>query len=266
MGKNNFAFVTREFPNAVDEEFTQKSLTDIFLDASKKRIPMKFEGARRVGILNVKSTGLTDYERGGHGKSNERGSAESKWEYFELGQERYSEIPVDGLDAEDDAEGVVGYLAGYFVKRHVIQEFDAFRFSKLADYTSTFIGNRKVGEIAEDSILKEFNDMQQWFANNKVPAEDRLIYVSTTTMKKIRNTKELVHYLTQKEYKEKVDFKLYDYEGATIIEVPEDEFYTKIVTDKLGYHPSADSKVINFLGLDVTVANAVKKVAEAHVL
>lgn len=264
MANNNFAYIEKTLPKVIDKVFAQKSLTDKLMGSSD--IKLDFVDNKTVKIFKLASTGFTDYKRGGHGESNTRGSAGSTLETFTLTQERYSEIPLDKLDTIEDGETVLGNLATEFYRVHAVQEVDAYRFSKLATvYTNETFGNRVVGAIADNTIISTFNKAFKWMEENKVSAENQLLYVSTDVMEKIRSTNELYRKLSQAEYKNgDVTFTIQTYEGRPIVEVPSDEFYTYCKTGK-GFYPTANSKLINFLLVDKTCVIPVKRLDFAKV-
>jgi hypothetical protein len=261
---NSFAYIEKTLPGVVDKVFALNSLTDSLIGGSE--IKLDFLDARTVKIFMLASTGLYDYNRGGHGRANTRGAARSTTETFTLSQERYSEIPLDKLDTLDDGETVLGHLATEFIRTKVVPEFDTYRFSKLASYTSATMGNRVVeaGAIAANTIISKFNAAFKWMAEQKVPETDQVIYVSPTVMELIRNTTELAKRLHQSDMSKNVQFAIEMYENRQIVVVPSDMFYTDAQTGN-GIYPASSSKVINFMIVDRKAPIIVKKLDYAKV-
>lgn len=259
---NQFAYIEKTLPGVLDKVFAKESLTDSLIGSGDVKV--NFLDARTVKVFKLATTGLTGYKRGGHGAANEQGAAGSSTETFTLSQERYSSIPLDKLDTLDDAETVLGHLSAEFARTKVVPEFDTYRFSKLASYCSQTMGNMKVGDIDENTIIKEFNAAFKWLSEQKVPNSDQIIYVSPTVMEKIRNTTELAKRLLPSDMSKNVQFKIEQYEGRMIVEVPSDEFFTNAVTGD-GIYPGADSKVINFMVVSKTAPIVVKKLDFAKV-
>lgn len=262
MANNSFAYIEKTLPGVVDKVFALNSLTDALIGGSE--IKLDFLDARTVKIFMLASTGLTDYARGGHGSTNTRGSAKSTTETFTLSQERYSEIPLDKLDTLDDGETVLGHLATEFLRTKVVPEFDTYRFSKMASYCSATMGNLITETISDNTIISKFNAGFKWMAEQKVPAQDQVIYVNPEIMQKIRNTTELAKRLHQSDMNKNVQFKIEEYEGRPIIEVPSDMFYTLAQTGN-GIYPSTASKVINFMIVSKKAPIIVKKLDYAKV-
>ena len=241
---NSIAYIEKTLPGVVDKVFRLSSRTETLIGGSELKI--EFLDARTVKIFKMASTGLYDYQRGGHGSTNARGAVASTTETFTLSQERYSEIPLDKLDTLDDGETVLGHLATEFIETKVVPEFDTYRFSKLASYCSATVGNLKSETIAANTIISKFNAAFKWMTNQKVPEEDQVIYVSANVMELIRNTTELAKRLYQSDMDKNVRFAIEEYEGRPIIVVPEDMFYTNAQTGN-GIYPASSSKVINFM-------------------
>lgn len=259
---NNIAYIEKTLPGVVDEVFKKSSLTERLLGGNE--LKLEFLDARTVKVTKMATSELDTYQRGGHGSANARGGVESSHEIFTLSQERYSEIPLDRLDVEDDGGTVLGNTARIFIETKVVPEFDTYRFSKLASYTSAFMGNRVSETIAANTIISKFNAAFKWAADNEVPVEDQVLYVSTTVMQLIRNTTELAKRLMQSDMDKDVKFTIERYEGREIVEVPENRFYTDAVVGK-GIYPGASSYVINFLLVSKKACNIIKKLDFAKV-
>jgi len=244
---NNVAFIEKTMPKVLDKALAIGSLTEALIGGSE--IKLDFLDARTVKITKLAQTGLTPYVRGGGTGSNTKGAVQSTHEVFTLSQERFSAIPLDKLDTLDDGETVLGHMAAEFIRTKVVPEFDAYRFSKLASYTSETLGNRVTVTSANlaNKIIDEFNKALRWMANAKVPEGDMVMYVSPETMYLIRSTTELYKKLSQSEYQGKVSFAIQNYENKPIVEVPNDEFYTDCDTSGTGYAPKASSKKIHFM-------------------
>ncbi len=255
MANNNIAYIEKTLPGIIDKVFARESLTEPLIQGGFK---LDFTGARTVKIFRLEVGNLKNYNRGGHGATNEASGVRSYLETFTLTQERSIIVDVDKMDELDDGDTIFGTLGVEIGRTKVIPEFDAYRFSKLAGATSTTFGNRVEEDIADNKVIASLNAALKWFDESKVPMGDRLCYVSPDVMNKIRSTDELYKKLSQSEYKGKVSFEIYNYNGMEIIVVPSDEFYTDIVIGD-GYAPSSTSKAINFLCVDKKCVAVVKK-------
>lgn len=260
---NTVALMERYAPELLDKVFARESLTETLLkDNGFKPI---FLDAKTIKIPKLATTGMTNYIRGGHTGQNIRGAVATAWETHTLQQERYSEIPLDTLDQDDSGQYILGNLAKEHYRTHIVGELDTYRFSKMASYTSATFGNRVDENISANQALVKINAAIKWLTNNHVPVDKQIIYVSSTFMETLRNSNELVKYISQEEYLKDVAFTIYSYQGRKIVEVPEDRFYTEAVFDNTGYHPSANSKKINFLAVAADGVACVKKLDFAKV-
>lgn len=259
---NSFAYIEKTLPGVVDKVFSKESLTEALIGGGDVKV--EFLDARTVKIFKLASTGLQTYNRGGHGNTNSRGAAQSTTETFTLSQERYSEIPLDKLDTLDDGETVLGHLAGEFIRTKVIPEFDTYRFSKLASYTSATLGNLISENISANTIISKFNAGLNWLEEQQVPDEDVIIYVNPKVMELIRNTTELAKRLHQADMTKDIRFAIEMYENKKIVVVPSNRFYTLAQTGN-GIYPSSGSRVINFMIISKKAPIIVKKLDFAKV-
>lgn len=261
---NNFEYITKTLPRVIDKVFAKESYTDALI--GKNELKLEFLDAKTVKVYMLASTGLTDYARGGYNQTNKRGAAATTTQKFELSQERYSEIPLDKLDTLDDGETVLGHLASEFVRTKVVYEFDTYRFSKLASYTSVTLGNRVTENISDNTIIANFNNMLEYFSEKKVPMDRIIIYCNPHTMKLIRNTTELAKRLhpIAGDMNKDIQFGIEMYEKCKIVEVPSDMLYTDAVTGD-GIYPGASSKVINFIAIYDRAPIIVKKLDHSKI-
>lgn len=256
---NSIAFVEKYVTDKIDEVYFLESLTERFF--KNNALVASWTDGKTCKVFNLATSGYQDYKRGGYGNTNADGAVNTNLESFTLSQERFAAIPVDKLDTIDDMGVVLGHLATQFARTKHTPELDAYRLSKLAGYTSTEYGNRVSESISANTIISKFNAAFKYLTNHKVPAKDQVIFVSPTVMELIRNTTELAHKLnvetTTADYKGKsITFDIEKYAGREIVEVPEDMFYTDLVTGN-GYYPAASSKVINFIVCDAKAPFAV---------
>ena len=85
-------------------------------------------------------------------------------------------------------------------------EIDAYAFAEIASHTSVAKGNLVDGAITKP--LEALNEALLYFDNHEVPADNQIIFVSPTYLTGLRNSSELVKYLSQSDYDKNVKFKL----------------------------------------------------------
>lgn len=255
------------------------------LELNNKRVKIDVQGAGEVKLFILETDGLADYRRarGGDPKAGHTefvagestgsgyyvGGVTGRWESFKLAFDRGVQFRIDSMDDEEVDGLVMANLTTEFTKTKVIPEIDAIRFSRIAQYTNAPFGNRAVGTIAANTILTKFNAALTYQAEQEVESDSQAFFVSPTVMGLVRNTTELSRKLTQEEYRSEsagVTFTITKYEGRPIVEVPSSRFFTDIaVSATNGFHPSATSKVINFLLVDITSVLPVVKVENLRV-
>ena len=259
---NNFTVITKYMQNAIDTVMVEESKTNILVNGSKF-VDVNFKEAGYVKVMSLLMDGLSDYYRANNGLGSDNngysnyptndgykvGSVQSKWEIFKLDYDRGKQFRVDDMDNEEQAGLVIGNLLAEFLRTKVVPEVDAIRFSKMASKTSTSLGNKIVETVSANQIIGKFNTAFAWLTEHEVPAEDQVIFVNPDIMTLIRNTTELVKFITQGDYKSEqgIDFTVEKYSGRPIIEVPSNRFFTDVLTTDNGFIPSSTSKVINFM-------------------
>lgn len=256
---NAFTTIEKFSPRTLDTILIEKSKTQILVN-SNKFIDFDFNETGAVRIMSIAFDGLGNYARGNEvafedgrsqyptGTGFKVGSLQNKWQIYILRYDRARQFIVDKISNEENAGKIVAGTISEFVKDKVVPEVDAVRFSTLASVCKASYGNLVVKDIADNTILKEFNDAISWLNENEVPAEDQVIFISTSANTKLLNTNELIKYLTQGEYKiGDVSFQVNMYMGRPIIVVPDNRFFTDVVVGENGYGASSTSKLINFI-------------------
>lgn len=130
-------------------------------------------------------------------------------------------------------------------------EVDAYVFSRLVDYAATVSDSSitlssTMGYNANGPI-QALNDAFTALEEEEVPEEDQVVFASVSFVNKLRSTNELVRVLHQNEYKEDVNFSVYEYMGRQLIAVPARRFRTDIVLGLNGFSWGGASKNIDFI-------------------
>lgn len=259
---NNIAVLTKYMTKAIDSVLVAESKTQRLIDASKF-IDINFTETGYVKVMSLLMDGLSDYYRvneaaysdenyshfvRGSAQGYKLGNVSSTWEIFKLQYDRGRQFVIDNISNEETAGLVIGNLLTEFMRTKVVPEIDATRFSKIARYCNPTLGNYIEETIADNTIIAQFNKAFAWLAQHEVPSEDQIIYVNPTVMAQIRNSTELVRYLSQEEYKKgDVSFTIEKYQGREIVEVPSSRFITDVITGDNGYFAGDASKQINYM-------------------
>ena len=256
---NKFHAVGKYMQNIVDTILVHESTTKV-LENGNKYIDLDFKETGYVKVMSMLMDGLSDYYRanGGdtgtgyssypNGDGYKVGNVETSWEIFRLEYDRGKQFRIDDVDNDESAGLIIANLVKEFVSRHVVPEIDAVRFAKLSKYAKSSLGNLKTGAIADNNILKEFNEGFEWLFEHGVPQEDIIIFVKPSVYTQMINSTELTRYIGQADYKNgEITFKVTTYNGCPLVQVPSSRFYTDVVTGNGSFYPSTSAKAINYM-------------------
>ena len=253
--------ITKYTTEALDTFLVTDSKTAL-LEDGKKWQNLNFKETGYVKIASILMDGLSDYYRvnegttgvdyshyqGGEADGYKVGNASLTWEIFKLRYDRGRQFQIDELTDEESAGLMIGNLLSEFMRTKVVPEVDAVRFSTIVDYCSETLGNKVVDDgLTAENLLSKWNAAFEWLAENEIPAEDQIIFVSEPVMTMLRNAPNLVKYLTQDEIKRgDISFGITKFEGRPIVAVPSSRFYSDVDVNANGFGPKATSRLINF--------------------
>lgn len=262
---NNIELITKFATEAWDKVYKKESISSI-LDGEKDL--MKFTGVKTVKIAKHSSDGLGFYQRAnkpaegpyaafdagttsGQGYGYPTGDVDLVWEEFTIKIDRARQLRIELFDNEESGELAVTSALTDFSRTKVAPEVDAYVFSNLVDYaanvsTSTIELASGMGYNANGPV-QALNDAFTALEEEEVPEEDQVVFASVQFINKLRSTGEIVKVLHQNEYKENVNFSVYEYMGREIVAVPGRRFRTGINLTANGYGWKEGSKAIDFI-------------------
>ena len=287
---NSFEYIEKYLPQAVDKYFAHDSKT-VLLEKGTKFIDVSFKETGYVKIASMLLDGLSDYyqtQQNSEGFVNpgqarpsdpqnyaayagnigsgardgfQIGGVDVSWEIFRLQWVRGKQFRIDYIANEETAGIIIGNALEEFHRLKVVPEVDAARFSFLASQTAVSLGNMKSETVDDNEIISLFNSVFEWMYENGVPEEEQVLFVNPAVMTKIRNTTELVKFITQGDYRSEagLTFNVEKYMGRPIVEVPSDRFFTNILLTQNGYRTQSNSKVINFMCVSTKATVPVRK-------
>ena len=257
MALNQLTGYEKFLPGIIDKVYEKESIFGkLFTNPDVK---IAFDGIRTAKIVSLATTGLTNYRRGGYGEENKVGAVQTKVETFELDMERFSSIPLDKLDTLDDAETVLGHLTKEFIRTKVVPETDAYTISKVVAHTSKSLGNRREAVIDENNALQEIWRAFTYLAQRKVPENNQVIIMNPETYSVFVNSEKLTKFITVGNFNGSVNYQVQKFQGRDIIVAPDDRMFTGFEADDLGFHPTANSKKVNFVVCDKSAVNFIKR-------
>ena len=228
----------KKFVPVIDRIYKNGSYTSE-LDSKTE---LDFTGVNEVKILKVSTTGLGDYSRtNGYPK----GDITVTWETIKLEEERGKELSIDRMDNEETLGMAFGEVTGQFIREYVNPELDAYRFAK---YASTTGVTSKDETLTKDTILAAIDTAILALDNAEVPAENRVLYMST-------NLRPAFSQAVNRQYagETAISNVVESYNGIPIVYVVPSRFYTAITlntgaSSSWGYTKDATSgKDINFM-------------------
>lgn len=274
---NNIELITTYSPKYWDVVYKQEAVTSV-LDANPKMV--NFTGTKTVKIGKWQNGGLKNYYRnnvgddrnpsitnqkfvGAAGFGYQPSAARLEWEEFTLQCDRAAAFEIEYFDNEESGAELVGLGVSEISRTSIVPEVDAYCLSKIAGYTSATLGNYVTDDNALTTPVAALNKALVYFANNEVPAEDRVIFASPEFVNALRNTQEngIVKPIMQGDFSSDINFEVISYQGSKIIVTSPQRLRTNIVLSDSGnggYSWAENSKAINFL--------AVAKSAVMHVV
>ena len=275
---NNIELITKFATEAWDKVYKKEAISSV-LDGEKDL--MKFTGVKTVKIAKHSSDGMGFYQRANKpvgvgddgydargryaaGNAGEFGASTGygyptgdvnlEWEEFTIRVDRARQLRIALFDNEESGELAVTSALTDFSRTKVAPEVDAYVFSKLVEYAGTVSttaitlveGMNGMG-YQENGAFQALNDAYTALEEEEVPEEDQVVFASNSFINKLRSSGEVVKVLKQNEYKENVNFSVYEYMGREIIGVPQRRFRTLIQLTNNGFTWGAGSMNIDFI-------------------
>ena len=264
---NNIQLITKFATEAWDKVYKKQSISSIF---DGERDLMKFVGVKTVMIAKHASDGLGFYQRAnkptsgpyaafdagtpsGEGYGYPTGDSSLVWETFTIRIDRARQLRIALFDNEETGELAVTSALTDFSRTKVVPEVDSYVFSeiaRLAAWKSNSQISLATGQVGynPNGPFQALNDAYTTLEDKgEVPEEDQVTLASYEFINKLRSSGEVVKVLKQNEYKENVDFSVYEYMGREIIGVPGRRFRTGLILNDNGYSWDASSENIDFI-------------------
>ncbi|MGP1507453.1 MAG: chitobiase/beta-hexosaminidase C-terminal domain-containing protein [Sphaerochaeta sp.] len=210
-------------------------------------------GANEVSVGRIDfGTGLKDYSKTtGYGEN----SLSLNWETFKLMFDRSSKFNIDAVDNIESMDLLVANTMAPFIRRKVVPEVDALRFSKWARGSDR--NTRAFGPLSSGSALKSAISAAVSSLNDReVSKDDRYLCLTATLLELLKDTVgDKRFYATTDQV---IGRKITVYDDMKIIEVPQSRFYSHIQVNANGGFSNA-GKALNFMILDSAAVFAVTK-------
>lgn len=271
---NSIGLITKYSDQFFDKVYKQDSVTSV-LDTTDERV--KFIGAKTVKIAKMQFGGLSNYYRnnaeagsapagtqfyGSAGFGYQQSNAKMQWETFTLSQDRAASFPIEYFDDEESGGLLVGNAVTEISRTIIVPEIDAYALSTLAANA----GTTKSEAITSANAISALNDAFLYFEEHEVPAADQVIYVSPAFMKALRESTQITRFIDSTPGEKKVNYKITEYEGRTLITVPPTRFRTKYKAYDGGYGFGDGSMPINLLAVSKSAVIHIKKYEKVKIV
>lgn len=215
---NSIALASKFLP-VLDEIYKSASLTAA-MDAMTK--PVEFGAANEVKVFKTSMVGLGTYNRS---TGYPAGDVTGTWETMALAASRGRAFSIDRMDNEESLGEAFGTLVGDFIRTQVAPEVDAYRFAKYAG-TSGISTVSEAALTTAAAVLAAFDVAMTTMDNDEVPAEGRILYISTAlySLLKASVSRSLGN-------ENSADRRLNALDGVRVVPVPQTRFYTQVTLD-----------------------------------
>ena len=228
--------LAKKYNPIIDAVYTAESKTAIL---DRPGI-VDLQGVNEAKILKVAVQKLGDYSG-----SYPQGDVTATWETIKLLYKRSRRFDIAKTDNEETLNMLVGAVLGEFTRSAVVPEVDAIRFAKYA----TAAGTKVEGALGKSTFKDAIETAQSVLIDKGISLSNTVIFINAL------KAKDFYDGIGRTLANEMVgNTRVNIWNGAPIIEVPSDRFYSKISTlsgstgqEEGGYVKAADGKDINFM-------------------
>ena len=150
--------------------------------------------AKTIKLPYISTSGYKDHTRTG---AFQAGTLTNTWEPKTLSHDRDVEFFIDSMDVDETNLALeVANITNVFETEQAIPERDCYTFSKLyADYTTTYSRTADTTVLTAQNILGVFDGLMQVMDDASVPEEGRILYVTPTAKKLLKEADGITRYL-----------------------------------------------------------------------
>ena len=176
--------------------------------------------AKTIKLPHITTTGYTDYARTAQGFG--AGTLTNAWEAKALAHDRGVEFYIDTMDVEETGLSLaVANITGVFESEQAIPERDCYTFSKLyKDYTTTYSQTADTTTLTAANFLATFDGWMQAMDDASVPMEGRILYVTPTVNKLIKEADGLTRIVHTDSDEAAVRRYVHELDDVEIVQVP----------------------------------------------
>lgn len=234
-----------QFERQLQQKYARE-LTSYALEQSNPQV--KFINAQTIKLPNITVSGYKDHNRNAMGFNT--GSMSNEWEPKKLSHDRDIEFALDPMDIDETNLTLeIANIQNVFETEQAIPEKDSYRYSKLFAEATAYKENGAVIDntiLTTANILEWFDEQMEKMDDEGVPSEGRILYVTPSMNKIIKNAQNIQRTMDVNSNNGKVDRRVYSLDDVTIQKVPSGRMKTKYdFTD--GCVATSDAKQINMI-------------------
>lgn len=199
------------------DEVYKKGLLTVDLEGNSSLVRESMD-ANSVLVPQITTQGLADYDKA---SGFVAGDANLTWVTYTFSQDRGREFTIDNADNMETAGLAFGRLASDFVSTNVVPETDAYRFATMFANAA----NTAAADLTNTTVDAAIDTAVETLDEANVPEEGRILYVSPTVYKLIKQSDNFNRDLTPGQDPNK-NFAFYD--NMKVIKVPQSRFYSAI--------------------------------------
>ena len=239
---NNINLITQYLKNTLDKVYMQASKTAI-LEAPNEMV----REAGQAGVYmipKISMQGLYNYSRSAGFTT---GDVSLDWELVQLAYDRGSKFFVDRMDNEESAMIALANLAAEFLRTKVVPEVDALRFGRIAGKAGTLGAQASITTTAEARTA--FRQAEEALRDNQVDGESIIMFCTPAYYGLFEEAVGQYRLIQGSN----PDFRVANYNGIQIMQVPSSRFFSEIslLNDGDGGFSAEPSAVgLNFTMMD----------------
>lgn len=234
---------TVNYVTQFERDLTQKYSREL-LTSEMTTEKVRFVNANTVKMPFIEMAGYKDHSRNG---GFNRQAVKNDFQTFVLKFDRDVEFFVDAMDIDESNLALsAANITNEFEEQQAIPETDCYRISKLyADYKTAGMTVDNT-TLTADNILSSIDAVMEKMTEAEVPLEGRVLYVTPTVNKLLKQAKELQRYMSVTANNGAVNRAIVNLDGLKIKELLSSRMKTAYdFTD--GFKAAATAKQINFI-------------------
>lgn len=229
-----------QFTSLLQQKYAKLLCSDAL---TKSNTQVKFMNAQTIRFPRLTVSGYKDHTRT---PGFNTGTMSNDWEVKKLEHDRDIEFFVDPMDIDETNLTLsVANIQNTFETEQAIPEKDSYRFSKLHAELTAYEGRISNTLITAANFLEAFDEEMAIMDEEGVPEEGRMLYVTPTMNKIVKEAEGLQRILTVNTASS-INRRVHSLDDVTIRMVPAARMKTKYnFTD--GCIPDANAQQINWI-------------------